>query len=98
MSTPQGFTNDYIYIQLTLEQHGFELCGSIYRQIVFQCIHTTVLHSLLLVDSADAELQIWRAHSKIVCRFLTVHCVCVCTHTHMHIDMCVSIYMNIIQP
>ena len=42
VSTFQGFTNEcidiYMYIPLTLEQHGFELYGFIYRQIFFQYI------------------------------------------------------------
>lgn len=40
--------------QLTLEQRGFELCGSTYTWI-FSIINTTVLYNLWLVESMDVE-------------------------------------------
>ena len=42
-------------MQLTLEQHSFELCGSSYTQIAF--INTLVLYYLRLVESVSAESQ-----------------------------------------
>ena len=42
------------YIHLSLEQHGFELCGFPYRGL-FSIVNTAVLHDLQLVESMDAE-------------------------------------------
>ena len=35
----------------------------------FSVIHTTVLHDLWLVESADAEMQIQRSECKVISRF-----------------------------
>lgn len=52
-----------LLMQLTFEQHGFELFGSIYMWI-FSIVSTTVLHSPVdLVESTNVEEPlIWRAN------------------------------------
>ena len=50
-------TNLHICIQLTLEQHRFELSGSTYSRI-FSTISATVLPDPWLVESLHAEPQI----------------------------------------
>ena len=57
-----------VYIQLTLEQHRFELRGSIYTWIFF---NKYVLHSQRLVESIDAELWIQRASCTDIHRLQT---------------------------
>ena len=49
-------------MQSTLEQHGFELHKSTNTQHLSQYIHA-VAHNLRLVESVDAERQLWRADS-----------------------------------
>ena len=43
-------------VQLTLEQHRFELCGSTYVQII-SVVNTVVLRGLLLVEPTDVKLR-----------------------------------------
>lgn len=43
------------FIQQTLEQQWFELCGPTYPQIFFSLVNITVLRDPCLVESADAE-------------------------------------------
>ena len=45
-------------VQLTLEQHEFELHGATYYEDIFPIVNTTVLHYLRLGESADEELRI----------------------------------------
>ena len=45
----------FVEIQLTLEQHGFELCRCIYTWIFFFSPNTTVLQHPQLVESEDVE-------------------------------------------
>ena len=40
--------------------------------IIVHYICRRVIHNLWLVESADVELQIWRANFKVICDFLTV--------------------------
>ena len=47
-------TMQLFVIQLTLEQHGFELCRSTYRR-TFSTVNTIVLHDPWLVESMDAK-------------------------------------------
>ena len=49
-------------MQSALEQHGFELHKSTNTQHLSQYIHA-VAHNLRLVESVDAERQLWRADS-----------------------------------
>ena len=49
-----------MYIQLTLEQHRFELQVSINTWILFLIVNTTVLQVPWLVESVDEESQIQR--------------------------------------
>lgn len=51
--------NTYNTVQLTLEQHNFELLGSTYMQI-FSMVNITLLHDPWLVEFLDVEPQIWR--------------------------------------
>ena len=44
---------------MTVEQHGFEPRGSIYIWIL-SIVNIIVLHDPLLVESTDAEPQIWK--------------------------------------
>ena len=46
-----------MHIQLTLEQHAFELAGVHLYMIFLNSKLTTVLHDPCLVESIDAELQ-----------------------------------------
>ena len=55
-------------MQLTFEQHKFELHRPTYTWIFFS-INTTVLHDRWLVESLDAELQIWKADYKVIMNF-----------------------------
>lgn len=55
------FICNILQIQLTLDQHVFELHGSIYMQIFL-----IKKHNLQLLESAGIEPQIWRADCKIV--------------------------------
>ena len=57
-------------IQLTLEQHRFELHQSTYVDF-FPVVNTTVLHDPWLVESLGAELSIRRASYKGICEFST---------------------------
>ena len=57
--------------QLTLEQHGFELCRSTYLRI-FYSVHIAVLHHLQLLEFMGMDLKIWRADCIVVRRFSTV--------------------------
>ena len=43
-------------VQLTLEQHRFELCRSTYVQII-SVVNTVVLRGLLLVEPTDVKLR-----------------------------------------
>ena len=52
----------YLLVELTLDQHGFELGIHLYMD--FFPINTTV-HNLQLVESSDLELGIWRANCKV---------------------------------
>ena len=64
-------------IQLTLEYHRFELCGSIYTWIFFfSKVSTTVLHNTHWVDSTESEPQIRRDNYNIILGFSTVQEVC----------------------
>ena len=54
-------------VELTLEQHRFELCGSTYMQII-SVVNTVVLHGLLLVEPIDVELE-RRAHCELYSGF-----------------------------
>ena len=56
------------WLQLTLEQHGYELCGSPH----------TVLRNSRLVEFMDVDPQIWRSQAyggtknmEVICKFLT---------------------------
>ena len=51
-------------IQLTLEQHGFELHGSTYAWI-FQEMRTIALHDPWVIESVDVEPWIERATVKL---------------------------------
>ena len=57
-------TMQLFVIQLTLEQHGFELCRSTYRRIFFPTVNTVVLHDPWLVESMDAEWWVWTTMCK----------------------------------
>ena len=46
------------YVQVTLEQYGFELCRPTYMWIFFFSINNTVLHDPELLEFIDAELAI----------------------------------------
>ena len=46
-------------VQLTLEQHGFDLCGSNYMGY-FSIVNITVLHNPQLAESKNVETQIRR--------------------------------------
>ena len=62
----------YIYIQLTLEQHRFELHKSTYMQIFFnKYVLQYLLHDLNLAESKDGELRIWTADYKVIQGFST---------------------------
>ena len=49
-------------VQFTLEQHRFELCRSIYSQIFFSKVNTTVLHNLQLTNP---RIWNWRYRGTI---------------------------------
>ena len=53
--------NTYNTVQLTLEQHNFELLGSTYMQI-FSMFNITLLHDPWLVEPRDVELWIRTNH------------------------------------
>lgn len=61
--TPTSKLNLCIYIQLTLEEHGFELHWS---------THTWIFFTKCLVESMRVEPQRGRADSKVTCGSLTV--------------------------
>ena len=44
-----------IEAQLTLEQYGFELCGSLTGFFFSSVVNTAVVNNLWLVESADTE-------------------------------------------
>lgn len=61
---------------MIVKQYGFEPCGSIYIWIL-SIVNIIVLHDPLLVESTDAELQIWknyvyRVDYRVICRLSTV--------------------------
>lgn len=55
--------------QLTLEQHGFELCGQFFHGFV-SIVNTTALRDLELAESSDVEPWIRSSYPK---RGLTVN-------------------------
>ena len=55
-------------VQLALEQHRCELCGSTYMQII-SVGNTMVLRGLLLVEPTDGKPEIRRAHCKLYSGF-----------------------------
>lgn len=57
-----------IPIQLTLEQHVFEL----YMDFFFHEIHTIILHYTWLIESVGTEPRIQRAQNKVKLGFLTM--------------------------
>ena len=59
-----------LYLQLTLEQYRFELHRSTYMQF-FPNKYVLPYYTIWLVESADTEPRIQRAHCKAVHRFLT---------------------------
>ena len=60
-------------VQLTLEQHGFELRGSAYTYTgFFHLIRTKVLRDLRLFESANVGPWMRRAGCKVMCGFKTV--------------------------
>ena len=61
----------HTYIQLTLEQQMFELCGFMAIQILFYYIHTVVPHDPQLVELVDAESPIGNIDYIVTHRFST---------------------------
>ena len=55
-------------IQLTLEQYGFEPCGSIYMHFFSKSKYYMVCGQL---KSVGVELWAWRVHCKIILKFWT---------------------------
>lgn len=62
---PQGTECFRRKAQSTLEQHRCELHRSIYTDFFFQYMHTMVLYHVQLVESVEAEPQIWKADYEI---------------------------------
>ena len=60
-----------MYIEWTLEQHGFELPGSTYKRILFP-LNTFTLHDPSLVEPHDMEPWKWRAIYKVILHFSIV--------------------------
>lgn len=60
LSKLRGKLTLYFKTRQALEQHGFQLCGSICLN--WPMLSTTVLHNPQLVESLDAKLWIWRNH------------------------------------
>lgn len=63
-----GFLYGMMNIELTLEQNGFELCGSTCTQSFFNS-NTTTLYNPLLVESMDVDPWIQRTNYKLYANF-----------------------------
>ena len=60
------------YIQLALEQHGFELQGATYKQIFFNKYILQFYTICSWFWTSDAESQMQMAHYKVIGGFSTV--------------------------
>lgn len=89
---PLEFKNSY-WIQLILEQHGFELYGSTYMLIFFP-INITVPHNLASVESKGAEVWKWGADSNFYVGISTAERVGTPKSTLFKSQLCSYFYGN----